>query len=180
MKGKRFALFCTVVLAGVLCGSLSRASGNERSWEDAVPVSIAGSPITVAAVRSTWATDYDYALNRQGPVYFNDCAQWVNENSVDAMHVQLMFALVDSNGALKSAALPLDVHIDAKPGVAQGASSSCRDHAYANGTQHLWLVAWVSRADFADGASWIAPTGSALTEDIRAALPATFRHGIQF
>ena len=169
-KSLAFAFF---LAATAVWGAFSRVDAADTpSWEDAVPVSIAGSRVTVLTVRSTWASDYDYGLRRQGPIYFNDCAQWVNDNSIDAVHVQLMFALVNAGGVLKSAVLPLDVRTDAKPGVIQNGANSCRDHAYANGTQHFWLVAWINRVDFADGTSWTAPTGDALTAAIRASLSA--------
>lgn len=148
----------------------------DSSWENAVPVQLRGSNIEVLAVRSTWATDYDYARQMQGPVYFNDCVVFENRAPIAATHVQFIFALVDSSGELKTSPLPLDVRYSSEPDKREDQAANCRDHAYANGADGYWLAAWVNRVDFADGSSWNAPAG----DELRAAIRAAFPRRIQF
>jgi hypothetical protein len=160
----------------MLCGNPEKLMADAgRSWEDALPVQFAASKIEILSVRSTWASDFDYARQMQGPIYFNDCVVFENTSSTTATHIQFVFALVNSAGELKTPALPLDVAYSAEPNTREDRRANCRDHAYANGADGRWLVGWVNRVDFADGTSWAAPTGAGLAAAIGKALPHRLR-----
>lgn len=128
------------------------------------------SHIKVLSVTSDYAIDQVFLNGRvqQGGIYFNDCLTFVNVNVLAATHLQVNFALVDENGAIKRTPMPYDTHDRAEPGAKHVA---CRDHAYANGARGWWLVGWVNVIDYADGTTWHAPTGAALQSAIFEALP---------
>lgn len=136
-------------------------------------VQFSNSKIELLSVRSDWTSDFDYTAGRPGPIYFNDCVAFMNRAPVAATHIQFVFAAVDNGGIMRRPPLPLDIHYRANSGAKYTENANCRNYGYANGDRGLWLVGWVNRVDFADGTSWTAPTGDALTEAIRDALPSS-------
>lgn len=164
-------ILCALTLALLSVAPQRLMADTKRSPDGAIPVQFTTSGIVLLTVRSTWATDYDYGLHMQGPIYFNDCVTFKNTAGTAATHIQFIFALVDATGTIKTPALPLDVRYSAEPNKIEDRSANCRDHAYGNGVDGLWLVAWANRVDFANGVSWTAPQGRLLTDAIRAALP---------
>ena len=107
----------------------------------------------------------------EGPIYFNDCATFEDTGAVGVTHIQVMFAPVGGAGTPRQAPMPVDVRYKAHPTAPGSTLAACRDHAYANGAGGLWLAAWVSEVDFADGTSWHAPSGAPLYAAISAAIP---------
>ncbi len=163
--------FLGAMIVGFFVAVCTVYAAETRPWTEAVPVNIDGSHIEIAAVSSDWASDYDVINRRQGPVYYNDCLTWVDRGDVAVMHVQFVFATVTTEGEIKHELLPLDVHHKAVPGEKRGDISNCRDHAYANGADGLWLIAWPNVVDFADGTHWQAPPIEQMTPYILDALP---------
>lgn len=135
------------------------------------PVDQQTSHIEMVSIRSPWTSDYDYTLHRQGAIYFNDCVSFVNRASVPAVHIQFVFAAVDTEGQPRRPLLPLDVRYSIAPNVLQEGPSICRLQGYANGDRGLWLVAWVNEVDFSDGTSWHAPAIKGMVPLIKDALP---------
>ena len=142
---------------------------SSRPWTEAVPVNLGGSEIEIASVSSDWASDYDVINRRQGPIYYNDCITWIDRDDT-VTHVQFVFATVTTEGVIKHELLPLDAHHRAVAGE-KPERANCRDHAYANGADGLWLVAWPSEVDFAGGTHWQAPPIDQMTPYILQALP---------
>jgi hypothetical protein len=147
--------------------------GAARPWTEAIPVDVAGSRVELLSVTSNIASDFDYANNRQGPIYFNDCLAWVDRADVAVTHVQFIYTIVNTSGEVKYPPLPLDIHYKAWPGEKRDDRDNCRDHGYANGADGRWLVAWANIVDFADGTSWHAPPLDQMTPYILAALRRT-------
>ncbi len=144
-----------------------------RSWHDGIPVQLAGSHIELISVTSDVASDQMFLNGRvqQGPLYFNDCLTWVDRADVAVTHAQFIYATVTTEGEIKHKPLPLDIHYRAQPGEKRDDRNNCRDHAYANGADGLWLVAWVNEVDFADGTSWRAAPIDQMQSYIIEALP---------
>lgn len=171
LRGCRITVAFALAIIALASGHSVCALASESSWEDAIPVQFLASNIELLEVRSTWASDFDYALHMQGPIYFNDCVAFRNTGRIPTTHVQFMFAGVDQAGSLKTPTLSLDVKYSVKQNESRGLRDTCRNHPIGNGERGLWLVAWVNRVDFANGTSWMAPTGDVLVEAIRSALP---------
>ncbi|HET9097540.1 MAG TPA: hypothetical protein VFN37_12820 [Candidatus Baltobacteraceae bacterium] len=134
-------------------------------------VQLPDSKIQLLYVRSDWTSNYDVINHRQSPISFNDCVAFVSQAGVAVTHIRFLFAAVDGEGHIRRPPLSLDVRYTIEPGSKHDERANCREHGYANGDRGLWLVAWVSRVDFADGTTWTAPALNRLSTTVEATSP---------
>jgi hypothetical protein len=120
-----------------------------QTWQNS------SSPIETLRVYSYWWSDFDVTSRMQGPIYFNDCVDFINRGPQTAVDIQFMFASIARDGTAHGPAMPLDVRKAMRPGVIH-TELNCRDHAYGNGVEGRMLVGWVSAVTFSDGTSWYA------------------------
>lgn len=110
------------------------------------------SGIDLTRVYSELRIDYDVVNRRPGPLYFIDCADFVNRAHRTAINVQVMFSRTATNGTTEPPML-LDVRGVLGAG-AKNRNFSCLDPAYKSRDHGYRLVGWVSAVSYQDGSMW--------------------------
>lgn len=125
---------------------------------EGVVVNFARSPVALSTVWSTASFDYDFVSGGVGPIYFNDCLDYLVRTKRPIKRIEFAFALSGPDGKLHGPALPVNVIYRNDAKVKEGDKlSSCKIYGYEAGAKGLPLIAWVSAVHFVDGTVLRAP-----------------------